>query len=163
MARKDSLNLAGWSARGAARMRRRQAEAERVEVEPLLPDRVSMLELGQRQITFLRPETGRSELGKADDLVNMALIDRALSGHRQSVVQCYRRLDKEEDASLANPVRHTSKKLRREVEELLKVVLGKYAAVRDQLIDQGLAVDRDGMLRIAPEVLARAHARQFSK
>lgn len=159
---KDTANrFAGWTARGIASAQRRAAETAEAEREPLLPQRVDTITMGEERL-MVRRGPGKTEQVSVDDLMLEGLINRALSKQDlRSVEELYRRLDAEELQTLVKPPRKPTARQMEAAKGAAQIITEILSARRAQLLELGVACMDGRTLKVDPDFLAGFRSREL--
>lgn len=121
-----------------------------VESEPILPQRVDTISLGQETIS-VRRGGNRCEQVSVDDLILEGLIQRALvKQDYKSVEELYARLDAEEDSLLVKALRPPTRRQAVKVKAAIAEIALQLLANRTRLLELGVARMEGAKLKIDP-------------
>lgn len=153
---KNAANqFVGWTARGIASAKRKAAVLAEAHREPLLPQRVDAITLGEEKLT-VRRGPDKIEQVSVDDLMLEGLINRALlKKDFRSVEELYRRLDAEELQTLVKPPRQPTARQLKDAKEASLQLVRTLSTRRNQLLELGVARMAGHKLEVDPAFLAK--------
>lgn len=152
---RPSDKFLGWSPVGAARARASDEQKQQEQREPLLPDRIDTVAMGEKKLT-IRRANGETAQISVDNAMLESLIQRALfKQDLASIKELYRRLDAEEQSTLVKPRRQLTPQEREETRAIARDIFRTFANKREQLIALGVATMDGNKLKPDPAFLAQ--------